>query len=66
MVSKMLNTIFIKNNLKNYGFADCFQREELTKFPAIGECLVNALGAVICGSQVVRYVAAYVLITLCA
>ncbi|XP_039966909.1 neurobeachin-like protein 1 isoform X2 [Bactrocera tryoni] len=30
---------------------DCFQREELTKFPAIGECLVNALGAVICGSQ---------------
>ncbi|XP_011184852.2 neurobeachin-like protein 1 isoform X2 [Zeugodacus cucurbitae] len=30
---------------------DCFQREELTKFPSIGECLVNALGAVICGSQ---------------
>ncbi|XP_053953173.1 neurobeachin-like protein 1 isoform X1 [Anastrepha ludens] len=30
---------------------DCFQKDEITKFPSIGECLVNALGAVICGSQ---------------
>lgn len=49
-----------------YNLSDCFQREELTKFPSIGECLVNALGAVICGSQVVRYVAEDVLLTMCA
>ncbi|XP_067645670.1 neurobeachin-like protein 1 isoform X2 [Eurosta solidaginis] len=30
---------------------DCFQSAEISKFPAIGESLINALGAVICGSQ---------------
>ncbi|ALC44024.1 CG43367 [Drosophila busckii] len=30
---------------------DCFQHEELLRFPAIGESLLHILGAVICGSQ---------------
>ncbi|XP_073843399.1 neurobeachin-like protein 1 isoform X2 [Musca autumnalis] len=30
---------------------DCFQQNDITKFPDIGESLIHTLGAIICGSQ---------------
>ncbi|XP_075164730.1 neurobeachin-like protein 1 isoform X1 [Haematobia irritans] len=30
---------------------DCFQKNDITKFPDIGESLIHTLGAIICGSQ---------------
>ncbi|TMW42844.1 hypothetical protein DOY81_012078, partial [Sarcophaga bullata] len=30
---------------------DCFQHNEITKYPDIGESLIHILGAIICGSQ---------------
>ncbi|KAL9909105.1 neurobeachin-like protein 1 isoform 2-T2 [Glossina fuscipes fuscipes] len=30
---------------------DCFQHDDIKKYPVIGESLIHALGAIICGSQ---------------
>lgn len=36
----------------NLSISDCFQHNDITKYPDIGESLIHILGAIICGSQV--------------